>query len=111
MNKRLFLFIGAILTCVALFLLRFTTMPGHIAISVVATVVLIFYTIADKKNWKIPVLEYVSRISFGIAMISGIVMKAGVYNSGISVAHKLTAGLYLLLIIITFAINSKKKTN
>ncbi len=108
MNKRLILFIGAVLTCVALFLLRFTTMTGHIAISVAATIVLIFYTAVDKKSWKIPVLEYVARISFGIAMISGVVMKAGVYNSGISVAHKITAVLYLLLIIIAFTVNRKK---
>ncbi len=108
MNKGLILFIGAVLTCVALFLLRFTTMTGHIAISVAATVVLILYTAIDKKNWKIPVLEYVARISFGIAMISGVVMKAGVYNSGISVAHKLTAVLYLLLLIVGFIINRKK---
>ncbi len=108
MNKRLILFIGAVLTCVALFLLRFTTMSGHIAISIAATLVLILYTIADKKNWKIPVLEIVLRISFGIAMISGVVMKAGVYNSGISIAHKITAALYLLVLVITFIINSKK---
>ena len=51
----------------ALFFLRFTGMPAHIAISVVGVLILAVYTALTKKEWKIPVLEIVMRAFYGIA--------------------------------------------
>ena len=59
---------------VALFLLRFTGMPIHIAISVVGAIALVLYTVLTKKEWKIPALEIVMRALYGVALISGVVI-------------------------------------
>ena len=58
-----------------LFLLRATGMTAHIAISVIGLVVLIAYAVLTKKEWKIPALEIIMRIFYGIALITGIVIK------------------------------------
>ena len=85
----------------ALFLLRFTGMSAHIAISVIGILVLAAYTVATKKEWKIPALEIAMRVAYGIALISGIVLKIS-YISALGIAHKVFAALFVVMLIGLF---------
>lgn len=86
---------------VLLFLLKLTQMPVHIAVSVVGVVVLIAYTVATKKEWKIPALEILMRLMYGLALISGIVIKIS-YIAALAIAHKVFAALFVVLLIALF---------
>ena len=92
-----------LLVGVALFLLRFTGMPVHIAISVVGALVLVAYTVLTKKEWKIPALEIIMRAFYGIALISGIVIMNVHGIVALAIIHKVSAVLFLFLIIILLA--------
>ena len=85
---------------IALFLLRFTGMPVHIAISIVGVLVLVGYTILTEKDWKIPALEIIMRAFYGIALITGIVMMNVQGILVLSIVHKATAALFLVLIVV-----------
>ena len=95
----------------ALFFLRFTGMPAHIAISVVGILVLAAYTVATKKEWKIPALEIIMRAFYGIALITGIVIMNVHGIVALAVIHKVSAVLFLALIVVllvTKAVSNKK---
>ena len=95
----------------ALFFLRFTGMPAHIAISVVGVLILAVYTALTKKEWKIPALEIVMRAFYGIALISGIVIMNVHGIVALAVIHKVSAVLFLALIVVllvTKAVSNKK---
>ena len=83
----------------ALFFLRFTGMKAHIAISVVGVIVLIAYTILTKKEWKIPALEIATRGLYGLALISGIIIKIVRGIAVLSIIHKASAVLFLVGIV------------
>ena len=87
----------------ALFLLRFTGMPVHIAISVVGVLVLAVYTVLTKKEWKIPVFEIIMRAFYGIALITGIVIMNIKGVIALAVIHKVSAVLFLALLIVLLA--------
>ena len=97
----------------ALFLLRFTGMPAHIVISVIGILVLAAYTVATKKEWKIPALEIIMRAFYGIALISGGVIMNVHGIAAIAIMHKVSAVLFMVLIIVRLsyklAINEKTK--
>ena len=86
---------------VALFLLKATGMPAHIAISVVGIAVLIAYTVLTKKQWKIPALEIGMRAGYGIALLTGIVLKIK-YISAVGIIHKIFALVFVVLLIVLF---------
>ena len=87
----------------ALFLLRFTGMPVHIAISVVGVLILAVYTVLTKKEWKIPALEIIMRAFYGIALITGIVIMNVGGIIALAVIHKVSAVLFLALLIVLLA--------
>ena len=89
-----------LLVGVALFLLRFTGISVHIAISIVGLIALAGYTVLTKKEWKIPALEIIMRACYGIALISGIVIMNVHGIAALSVIHKASAVLFMALIII-----------
>ena len=94
-----------------LFLLRATGMTAHIAISVIGLVVLIAYAVLTKKEWKIPALEIIMRIFYGIALITGIVIMNVHGIVALSIVHKLCAVLFMVLLIVLLvhkAITNKK---
>ena len=91
------LLIGALL-----FLLRATGMTAHIAISVIGVLVLIAYAVLTKKNWKIPALEIIMRVFYGIALITGIVIMNIHGIAALSIIHKASAALFILLLGILF---------
>ena len=94
-----------------LFLLKFTGMAAHIALSVVGVAVLVVYAVLTKKEWKLPALEIAMRAFYGIALITGIVI---INVSGIvalAVIHKVSAVLFLALLVallVTKAVQNKK---
>ena len=80
---------------IALFLLRFTGMPAHIAISVVGIAVLVVYTVLAKNNWKIPALEIIMRALYGVALITGIVVMNVEGIVALGIVHKASAALFV----------------
>ena len=101
--KKDLIFVPALLVVgVALFLLKLTGLTAHIAISVVGVPVLAAYTVLTKKEWKIPALEIVMRVFYGIALISGIVVKAVEGVSAVAIAHKASAAVFVVLLVVLF---------
>ena len=88
---------------ILLFLFKATGLPAHIAISVVGIVILAAYSALTKKEWKIPALEIIMRVSYGIALISGIVIMNVAGIPAIAIVHKATAALFVVLLIALFA--------
>ena len=100
------LLIGALL-----FLLRATGMTAHIAVSAIGVVVLVAYTVLTGKEWKIPALEIIMRAFYGIALITGIVIMNVHGIAALSIIHKASAALFMVLIIVLFvdkAVANKK---
>lgn len=101
------LLIGALL-----FLLRFTGMTAHIAVSVIGVIVLIVYSVLNKKDWKIPALEVIMRVLYGVALITGVVVMNVHGIAVLSILHKLSAVLFVVLLVVVFVhklIVTKKK--
>ena len=92
-----------ILAGAALFLLRVTGMAAHIAISVVGLVALIVYAVMTKKDWKIPALEIIMRVFYGIALITGIVIMNVSGIVALAVIHKVSAALFMVILIVLLA--------
>ena len=95
---------------ILLALLKVTGMTAHIALSVIGVAVLVAYTILTKKAWKIPALEIGMRASYGIALITGIILKIA-YVAVIGIFHKIFAVLFVLALIVLFGqkLIAKKK--
>ena len=87
---------------ILLFMLRATGMTAHIIISVLGIVVLAAYTATTKKEWKIPVLEIIMRVFYGIALISGGLILKISYIPAVAIVHKISATLFVLLLIGLF---------
>ena len=85
---------------VMLFLLRATGMTAHIVVSVIGVLALIAYTVLTKKNWKIPAVEILMRAFYGIALITGIVIMNVHGIVALAVIHKVSAALFMALIIV-----------
>ena len=111
MKKDLIFAPALLLIGVLLFLLSATGMTAHMAISVIGVFVLIAYTVLTKKNWKIPALEIIMRACYGIALITGIVIKNVDGIAALSVIHKASAVLFMVLMIVllTFKAVANKK--
>ena len=102
MKKDLIFAPALLIVGVLLFLLKATGLPAHIGISVVGVVLLAIYSILTKKEWKIPALEVVMRLSYGFALISGIVIMNAYGIAALAVIHKATAALFVILLIVLF---------
>ena len=85
---------------VMLFLLRATGMTAHIAISVIGVLVLVVYAVLTKKDWKIPALEIIMRVFYGIALITGIVVMNVSGVAALTVIHRLFAALFIIALVI-----------
>ena len=95
---------------VLLGLLKVTGMPIHIALSIIGAIVLIIYTVLTKKDWKIPALEISMRASYGLALISGIVLKIK-YIAIIGIFHKIFAILFVVALVVVFVHKLTVKKN
>ena len=92
-----------LLVAAALFLLKATGMTAHIAISVVGVAVLIVYAVMTKKEWKLPALEVLMRVFYGIALLSGAAMMKIHGIAAISIVHKAGAALFAVLLVALIA--------
>ena len=98
MKKKLLFLIPMIIAMVLLFMIRATGMKAHIAVSVIGLVLLIAYTIATKKEWKKTALEILQRVCYGIALITGVVLMNVHGIAAISIIHKISAVLFVILL-------------
>ena len=97
---------------VLLFLLKATGMVAHIAISVVGVAVLVAYAVLTKKEWKLPALEVLMRVFYGVALVSGVVMMKLAGVAAVAILHKLFASLFFVLLLVLFAyklVSAKKE--
>ena len=90
-----------LVVAILLGLLKVTGMPVHIAISIVGVVALVVYTVLTKKDWKIPAFEIAMRASYGVALITGIVLKI-VFVAALGIVHKIFAAAFIVLLIVVF---------
>ena len=96
---------------IMLFLLEATGMAAHIAVSVVGVLVLVVYAVLTKKEWKIPALEVLMRVFYGLALVSGIVIMNVAGVAALAVVHKIFAALFVVALVVLFVhklVTSKK---
>jgi hypothetical protein len=101
MKKNILFLIPMLLVVFALFLLRATGMTAHIAVSVVGLVLLIAYTVATKKQWKCPAFEFVTRMFYAVALITGALLMNVHGIAVVSIIHKVSAVLFAVLLAAT----------
>ena len=89
---------------ILLFMLKSTGLPVYIAVSVVGIFVLAAYTAATKKNWKIPALEIIMRVCYGIALITGPIILKLNGIAALGIAHKASAALFVVLLVVLFVL-------
>lgn len=89
---------------ILLFLLRTTGMTAHIAISVAGILVLVAYTVFTKKDWKVPALEVIMRVFYGLALITGIVIMNVHGIVALAIIHKASAALFVVLLVVLFVL-------
>ena len=102
MKKDLIFAPAMLVVGILLFMLRATGMTAHIIISVLGIAVLAAYTATTKKDWKIPVLEIIMRLFYGIALITGGVILKVSYIPAVAIIHKVSAALFVLLLVALF---------
>ena len=103
--KKDFIFAPILLVIgVLLGLLKVTGMPVHIAISVVGVIVLVVYTVLTRKDWKIPALEIGMRVSYGIALISGVVIKISYVLASKYIGISIEDNILSIDILVIFAV-------
>ena len=92
------LFVVSILLC----LLKFTGIIGHIVISVVGFLLLGAYTVTTIKNWKLKPIEALMRASYGVALITGIVIAIIKGLTVVIIVHNVAASLFAVLLLVLF---------
>ena len=91
-----------LLVIILLALLKVTGLPAHIAIAVVGVLALGAYTSLTKKNWKIPALEIIMRVCYGIALITGVVIMNVRGIAALAIVHKASAAVFAVLLVVLF---------
>ena len=109
MKKNVLFLIPMVIVAAALFMLRATGMKAHIAVSVVGLALLIAYTVATKKEWKISALEILQRVCYGVALITGVVLMNVHGIVAISIIHKISAVLFVIFLVVTEVHKAIKK--
>lgn len=98
-----------ILIGILLFLMKTTGLGAHIAISIVGVLALGVYTSLTKNEWKIPALEVLMRLFYGIALIAGIVQMNVHGIAALALVHKICGGLFMALVVVLFVIKLATK--
>ena len=93
-----------LLVAIGLFLLDATGLIPHIAIAVIGIVILGAYTAATKKQWKIPALEILMRLFYGIALVTGVVVMNIQGVAALAIVHKACAALFVVLLAVLFVL-------
>ena len=98
MKKNVLFLIPMVIVAVLLFMLRATGMKAHIIVSVVGLALLVAYTVATKKDWRKPVLEILQRVFYAVALITGVVLMNVHGIAAVSIVHKISAVLFVILL-------------
>ena len=109
MKKDLIFAPALLLIGILLFLLKVTSLTGHIAIAIVGILVLGVYTSATRKEWKIPALEVIMRAFYGIALITGIVLMNVSGIAALAIVHKASCALFAALLVVLLVIKLRGK--
>ena len=109
MKKNLLFVIPLIAVDVLLFMLGATGMTAHIIVSVIGLAILVAYALATKKDWKSPLLEVLERVFYAVALISGVVIMNVHGIAAITVVHRISAVLFVVLLVVTEAHKAIKK--
>jgi hypothetical protein len=109
MKKNLLFIIPMIAVAVLLFMLRATGMTAHIIVSVIGLALLIAYAVTTKKEWKIPALEVLERVFYAVALITGVVLMNVHGIAVLSIVHKISAALFVVLLIVAEVHKAIKK--
>ena len=109
MKKNVLFLIPMIAVAVLLFMLRATGMTAHIAVSVAGLAILVAYALTTKKSWKCVALEVIYRVFYAVALITGVVILNVHGIAAISVAHKISAVLFVVMLIVTEVHKATKK--
>ena len=64
------------------------------------SLVLIVYAVLTKENWKIPALEIIMRVFYGIALITGAVIMNIHGIAALAIIHKISAALFVILLLV-----------
>jgi Na+/H+ antiporter NhaD/arsenite permease-like protein len=97
-KKKVLFLIPMIAAIVLLFMLRATGMKVHIAVSVIGLMLLIGYTLATRKEWRNKKLEILQRVCYAIALITGAVLMNVHGIDAVSIVHKISAVLFVILL-------------
>ena len=100
MKKNVLFLVSMVVVAVLLFMLGKTGMPVHIAVSVAGLAILVAYTVATKKEWKCPVCEVLERVCYAVALITGVVMMNVHGVAAVALVHKISAGLFAVLLVV-----------
>ena len=100
MKKNLLFIIPMIVVAVLLFMLRATGMTAHIIVSIIGLAILVAYALTTKKSWKCPALEVLERVFYAVALISGVVIMNVHGIAAISIIHKISAVLFVVLFAV-----------
>ena len=91
-----------ILATAALFMLKITKMPAHIAISLIGLALLISFSVLTRKGWKLPAFEIICRIFYFVALVTGFVLINVNSIAALSLVHKLSAELFAVSFVVLF---------
>ena len=108
MKKNRFFLIAMLVVSALLFLLRFTGLVPHIIVSVIGLAVMIPLTIKTKSGWKIPALEIIMRAMYLVAIVSGGMLMKLHGIGALGIAHKVSAALFVLLLLVLYIPKWKK---
>ncbi len=100
MKKNVLFLIPMVIVAVLLFMLRTTGMKAHIIVSIVGLALLVVYALTTKKSWKCPALEIIHRVFYAVALITGVVIINVHGIIAISIIHKISAALFVILLIV-----------
>ena len=104
MKKDLFFAPLLLILGIVLFLLKATGITAHIVVASLGVLVLMAYTALTRKEWKLPALEAVFRVFYAIAMVTGVVLMNVENVAALAIAHKVSAALFVALLVILFVI-------
>jgi hypothetical protein len=109
MKKDMFFGSVMLLIGILLMLLRATGMIAHIIISIVGVLALAAYTVATRKEWKIPAMEIFMRACYGVALITGIVLMKVHGVVALAAIHKACAALFVVLLAVLLILKLRAK--
>ena len=102
MTKNRFFLIAMVAVSVLLALLSRTGMPVHIGVSLAGLAVMIPITVMTRKDWKIPALEVIMRVMYLVAIVTGGVLMKVHGVAALGIAHKVAAGLFMVLLLVLY---------